>query len=284
MDMKTFTKCSLIISTYNWPEALKLCLLSVREQSILPDEIVIADDGSTYVTTELIEAMRLVIPVRIVHVWQHDEGFQLSRIRNKAIAKSVHEYIIQIDGDLILHKDFIKDHLRICKPGSFVTGCRTIMNQELTEELLFSGNIRVPRLHKGLTNFCNRFSIPRLSNLLADRYRTRDIFALRGCNMAFWKEDLIRVNGYNELFNSWGFEDNDIAVRLFNSGLTKRMLKFGGVVFHLFHRESQKLLLPGNDEHLSHAIERREIACILGLSQYLDVPHPLELAENVYEI
>ena len=101
MDMKTFSKSSLIISTYNWPEALRLCLLSVLGQSVLPDEVIIADDGSTGQTADVVEAMRPLFPVKLIHVWQEDNGFQLSKIRNKAIAMSSCDYIIQVDGDLI---------------------------------------------------------------------------------------------------------------------------------------------------------------------------------------
>src|SRR5687768_1923232 len=85
-------KTSLIISTYNWPEALNLCLQSVCSQSVLPDEVIIADDGSTIETFDMIEEMKRRFPVPLVHVWQEDDGFQLAKIRNKAIARASHEY------------------------------------------------------------------------------------------------------------------------------------------------------------------------------------------------
>src|SRR5687768_10761216 len=100
--MMTTITTSLIISTYNWPEALNLCLMSIKSQTLLPDEIIIADDGSSGETKVLIENFQRSFEVPILHVWQPDQGFQLSRIRNKAIARATKEYIIQIDGDLIL--------------------------------------------------------------------------------------------------------------------------------------------------------------------------------------
>lgn len=284
MDMKTFTKSSLIISTYNWPEALRLCLLSVKEQSVLPDEVIIADDGSTSQTVEVIEAMRPTFPVRLIHVWQKDDGFQLSKIRNKAIAMSSFSYIIQIDGDLVLHKHFIKDHLELSKPGTFVAGSRVLMNQQLSEKLLRLQKPSIDLFEPGVRNICNRFNVTWLSRYLADRYKPQDIFALRGCNMAFWREDLVRVNGYNECFQGWGREDNEIAVRLFNSGLTKRAIKFGGIVFHIHHPEVDRADCLENEEYLTYALRHKSVYCSQGLDQYFDVVNQVEHAENALSL
>lgn len=284
MDMKTFSRSSLIVSTYNWPEALRLCLLSIKAQSVLPDEVIIADDGSTEKTAEVIDALRPAFPVRLVHIWHEDEGFQLSKIRNKAIVASSFEYIIQIDGDLVLHKHFIRDHLALSKPGTFVAGSRVLMNQMLSEKML---RLQKPGIHpfkSGLGNFCNRFSINWLSRYMADRYKSRDIFALRGCNMAFWKEDLIRVNGYNEVFHAWGREDNEIAVRLFNAGLRKRAIKFGGVVFHIHHREVDRSGCMENEEYLSDALRHKSIYCSEGLHQYMGTLAQVRHSENEFAV
>ena len=129
--MKKDISVSIIIPTYNWPEALNLCLQSVLVQSILPGEIIIADDGSKQETSDLINNIKRKSPIPIIHVWQEDNGFRLAQIRNKAIAKSCKDYIIQIDGDVILHKDFIKDHIRFARKGSFVSGSRVLINEKL---------------------------------------------------------------------------------------------------------------------------------------------------------
>jgi glycosyltransferase involved in cell wall biosynthesis len=279
MDMKTFSS-SLIISTYNWPEALRLCLLSVKEQSVLPGEVIVADDGSTAQTAELIEALRPTFPVKLIHIWQEDEGFRLSKIRNKAIATSSYDYVIQIDGDLLLHKHFIKDHLAMRKHGSFVTGSRVLMDKRLSDKLVHLQKVRVDLFQPGLTNICNRFSIGWLSRYMADRYKNQDIFTLRGCNMAFWKEDLVRVNGYNEVFRAWGREDNEIAVRLLNAGLKKRAIKFGGVVFHIFHPEVDRTRCRETDGHLLDSVLHKSVYCTQGLHQYMGNSEPVMHVEN----
>src|SRR5687767_6702487 len=121
--------CSLIVSTYNRPEALKRCLQSITGQSRLPDEIIIADDGSRSETKQLIDSFKNEIPVALIHIWQPDEGYQLAKIRNKAFSVASKEYLIQIDGDLILHKHFVSDHVRMSKQGVFVSGSRVHMDE-----------------------------------------------------------------------------------------------------------------------------------------------------------
>src|SRR5690606_26502649 len=98
---------SLIISTYNWPEALNLCLKSVSNQVRLPDEIIIADDGSKTATRVIIDAFRDQLSIPVHHVWQEDMGFRKCMILNKAVQKASFPYIVQIDGDVILDPNFM---------------------------------------------------------------------------------------------------------------------------------------------------------------------------------
>lgn len=261
-------KTSLIVATYNWPKALRLCLASIATQSVLPDEVIIADDGSAGETEQLIERMRPLMPVPIIHVWQEDKGFRLTMIRNKAIAQASYEYIIQIDGDLILHRHFVRDHLEVCETGCFVTGSRTMINQSLSDRLLHSGKKLVSPLQPGVGNKLNAFRIKPFRDLLASRYHNDNMDKLRGCNMAFWKKDLIAVNGYNEAFEGWGKEDNEIAYRLSNANISKRALKFGGVAYHLHHKEQCRGLCEKNKGLLMQTIESRLTTCNVGLNQY----------------
>src|SRR6478609_6191635 len=123
-------KVSLLIATYNWPEALNLVLKSVLRQSILPNEIIIADDGSSKETETLIESFKTRTDIPILHIWHEDKGFRLAEIRNKAIMASQFEYIIQIDGDIILHSNYIENHIRFAKKNCFMTGPRVLLQKE----------------------------------------------------------------------------------------------------------------------------------------------------------
>lgn len=216
---------SLIISTYNWPRALYLCLDSVMQQTVMPSEIIIADDGSGIATRDVVRHFEAVSPVPVRHIWHEDDGFRLAEIRNKAIAASRGEYVIQIDGDLILQRHFIQDHMIFAQPGCFVTGSRGIITEMLTNQVLRGEITSLTPLMKGVRNSNNVVRIP----LMAYLYRTLGPSRfVKGCNMAFWRSDLIRVNGYDEEFRGWGGEDSELATRLNNSGVRQRCMKFRG--------------------------------------------------------
>lgn len=270
--MKKEISVSVIIPTYNWPEALNLCLQSVLTQSILPDEIIIADDGSKQDTCDLINNIKQKSAVPIIHVWQEDDGFRLAQIRNKAIARSSKDYIIQIDGDVILHKDFIKDHIRFARKGSFVSGSRVIIEKELAERLLSSQTFNISIYTKGTHSKLNGIHLPCLSSL-QEKYRQNDILYVRGCNMAFWRNDLIQVNGYNEEMTGWGREDNELASRLINLGIEKRIIKFAGIMFHIYHPMRPRTSVNKNDEILQQTITSKATWCTKGIAQYTEDKH-----------
>ena len=117
-------KTTLIISTYNRPEALSVCLDSVRFQTVMPDEVIVGDDGSTSETKDLIESFKKDFPVPLIHLWQEDKGFRLAMMRNKSVAAATGDYIIEIDGDIFLHNKFVEDHKRLAKPGHYLRGTR----------------------------------------------------------------------------------------------------------------------------------------------------------------
>ena len=129
-------RVSLIITTYNWPESLILVLRSIENQTIFPEEVVIADDGSNNETKNVIAKFQKKSKLKIIHSWQEDYGFRVAKSRNKAIAKSSGDYIILIDGDVILDSKFIRDHIDNAEPGYFVQGTRVLLNQNITQKML----------------------------------------------------------------------------------------------------------------------------------------------------
>lgn len=262
--------CSLIISTYNWPEALNLCLKSVSEQKKLPGEVIIADDGSTKETEDLVKDFQKHFPVNIKHVWHADDGFRLAAIRNKAIAATTSDYIVQIDGDLILHPFFISDHLEIKKPGYFVAGSRVMLSEKATEQLIGNSSINVKSYGAPKWN-ANAIRNPLLKKFLANRYKAKGRFRfyVKGCNMAFFKDDLLKVNGYNEAFTGWGSEDREIAIRLINAGVKKQFLKNAGICYHLYHLSPSKSEEPRNQNLMQEAIDLHLTWADAGLNKYI---------------
>jgi len=260
---------SLIVTTYNWPKALELVLLSIKTQSILPNEVIIADDGSKEETRELIQRYQQSFPIPLIHSWQEDLGFRASRSRNLAIARSHSDYIIMIDGDMVLHRHFIRDHKRIAKPRHFVQGRRVILTQQLTEKLFENKNINIPLLSPNVKNKLNAICCPLLSTTFSPLLTKKSYQSIRSCNLAAWNKDIIQINGFNEDFVGWGREDSEFVVRLLNNDISRQDLRFGGVAYHLYHNENSRNNLNDNDQRLELAIKNKVRYCEHGLNQYL---------------
>lgn len=247
-------KISLLISTYNWVDALKCVLEGVLEQTILPDEIVIADDGSLSDTKKYIDSIRKHFPMPIIHVWHEDNGFRRSVILNKAIAKVTGEYIIEIDGDVIPERHFIQDHLEVMKQGYFVCGSRVMLQKDGTiRSSHYINLLRIGVLRKFISICQTKFSVRHV----------------RGCNFAFWKKDFIAVNGYNEDIIGWGHEDRELAFRLLFKGIKEKRLKFGGVIRHIYHG-APSMASKSHNYNLQCETERNQSTwCDNGISKYL---------------
>lgn len=260
-------KTTLIISTYNRPDALHLCLESVSRQTVLPDEVIIGDDGSKEDTRMVIEKFQRNFPTPLIHVWQEDNGFQLAKARNKCIAKAKNEYIIQVDGDLILHERFVADHIAFARRGCYVKGGRVNLNERLTHKLCTTLQyIRPHFFTPGLLRRINSIHCLPLARYLAPRKKSAPGL---GCNMGFWRDDAIRINGYDEFYVGWGGEDYDFAVRLARLGNKKLALKFAAIVFHLWHNDLYMDNKEKNFEHY-HSVEASEnVRCEKGVSQYV---------------
>lgn len=262
---------ALIISTYNWSEALELVLLSIIAQTQRPDEILIADDGSTQETRALIEKYQAKFKIPVKHIWHEDKGFRLAEIRNKAIAQADSNYIVQVDGDIILHRNFIQDHKTFALPGTFVRASRIYIDEEASKKMLLNKHFKINAFSKGITNFFSALRVPLMWPLFEENYKNTgdERYEIHGCNMAFWKADAIQVNGYDEQFKGWGPEDKEFVARLLNTGLKKRFIKLGAIAFHLYHAESSKTFLEVNEKSFKETIRLNKTKCEIGINQYL---------------
>ncbi len=260
-------RVSLIITTYNWPESLILVLKSIENQTIVPEEVVIADDGSTVETKEIIVKFQKDSDLNIIHSWQEDNGFRAAKSRNKAIAKSYGDYIILIDGDIILHPKFVQDHVNNAKVGYFMQGSRVLLSQDITEQIIISNRISFSFFSKGMKGRKNSIH----SNFLSKIFSTKKNY-LRGiktCNIALFRQDFINVNGFNNEFEGWGREDSEFVVRLFNTGINRKSLRFNAIQYHLWHKDIDRKHLDYNNQLLQNSIEHKLKVCEKGINKYI---------------
>ncbi|HET8810359.1 MAG TPA: glycosyltransferase family 2 protein [Flavobacteriaceae bacterium] len=256
-----------MISTYNWPKAMELVLLSALRQSSPPDEILVADDGSGPETKTLIENFQKTSNIQIRHFWQEDIGFRKAAILNKAIAVAEGEYIIQIDGDCILHRDFVKDHLACQQKNTFLYGSRVNIQKGFLPKLINKKKIDFKFWDKGIKKRTRTLRIP----ILAALYKANKGLSkkIRGCNISYWRKDIIAVNGYNEAFVGWGREDSEIIVRMMNNGVLGKRLRYRGIVYHIWHQIKDKGNLKQNTHMEDIAKSTQTIWCKNGIDKYL---------------
>ena len=258
---------SLIITTYNRPDALLLVLRSVEAQITLPYEVIVADDGSTAETKAVISKFQQYSNLNITHSWQEDKGFRVAQSRNKAIAKSRGDYIILVDGDMILHRKFIQDHLKNVQSNYFVQGSRVLLTEEKSNKILGIKNTDFAFFSSGLKNRKNAIH----SNLLSKFFSSKKNYlkGIRSCNIAFFKDDCMKVNGFNEDFIGWGLEDSEFVVRLINSGVNRKTLRFNAIQYHLWHPQSKQASIRTNNQLLKLAIDNNIQYCESGINLYI---------------
>lgn len=269
-------KVSLIITTYNWPTALARVLESVAAQTRLPDEVLIADDGSGPETAAVIARAGARFPVLLKHVWQEDLGFRAARARNRGIAASKGDYIVLLDGDMLVHPDFIADHLMLAERGFFLQGGRLKANDEESQRLLAGSKpVYAPWVKANFHEFdgTKRLYAFRAPLLARWKARSRSGGRVMSCNTSFWRDDLLRVNGFDERMEGYGAEDRELVVRLENAGLRRRALKWCALAMHLEHRSRAQddVNDPGlpNNRLLQASIEQHLVRCELGIDQHL---------------
>lgn len=141
--MRRAQTVSVVITTYNRPDALEAVVRACFMQDDKNFEIIIADDGSTANTRACVARLAAEAPVPLRHVWQPDQGFRAAMARNRGILAASGEYIVFLDGDCIPQRDFIARHRALSQPGWLVSGSRILLGEALTRRVLAEG-IDVP--------------------------------------------------------------------------------------------------------------------------------------------
>ncbi|RKZ79741.1 MAG: glycosyl transferase family 2 [Candidatus Parabeggiatoa sp. nov. 1] len=302
-------KISVIVTTYNRPDALTLVLQALAAQKNLTPppltkenrhekpnllkklgffqtdkgrkvshfEVIIADDGSTATTVELIKQLQLHLPYPLQHIWQEDKGFRAAQARNRAVAAANGHYLIFLDGDCIPQTDFIIKHSQLAERGYFVAGNRILLSEKFTaqvmQNVLESGenNKLVPNnsssdtiwtwhttqwLLPYLRRDINRLlPLLRLPDSLFRKRHQQKWQGAKTCNLAVWREDILKINGFDERFQGWGHEDAELVVRLLHSGVRRKEGRFAVPVLHLWHPEQDRSQEQENRQRLEQILK-----------------------------
>lgn len=263
---------SVVVTTYNREDALAAVLRSLAPQTDADFEVIVADDGSGPGTAALIQAWKAKVGHRIEHVWHDDNGFRAAEIRNRAILASRGAYCIFLDGDCVVRRDFVATHRRLAERGWFVTGNRILLSPALTSNVL--RDTLAPE-RWGLGRWLAerwRGGVNRLSALLhlplgpLRRLRRTAWQGARSCNLAIWRADLDRVDGFDADYAGWGKEDSDLIVRLLHAGIRRKDGVFATGVIHLWHAEADRSQLNDNERKLAGILAGDSVRAQRGLA------------------
>jgi glycosyltransferase involved in cell wall biosynthesis len=266
---------SVIVTTYNRPDALRAVLAGLFAQIDSGFEAIVADDGSRDDTRALVESMARGAPIPVRHLWQEDRGFRAGAARNRAAAVATGDYLIFLDGDCIPRPDWVAQHRALAERGWMVAGNRILLSERFTQHVLERGEPvhgwtigqwRLAQMagHINRTLPLRRLALGALRKLGSTRWQR-----VRTCNLGVWAADFGAVNGFDETFEGWGFEDSDLAVRLLNHGVRRKEGAFATGVLHLWHREHDRRFEAKNRELLQQRIDSRDVRARLGLDRYL---------------
>jgi len=262
---------SVIITTYNRPDALTVVVEACYAQDDRDFEIIIADDGSGHNTQQAVAALQARAPVPLRHVWQEDLGFRAARARNLGTLDARGDYIIFLDGDCVPQRNFISRHRKLAQRGHLVQGSRILLSEQATARVL-AQHLDLQRLGAaellgwragGALNKVLPLLLP-----LPDLGRTSKRFTwrrIKSCNLAVWRSDLDLVNGFDESFQGWGHEDADLVVRLYNAGVMRKDGAYATEVFHLWHRENARDQETSNRALVMQRAADRTILAVKGL-------------------
>jgi glycosyltransferase involved in cell wall biosynthesis len=239
-------KVSIVISTYNHPIWLQKVLWSYELQSEKNFEIIIADDGSTSETKLVIDEFIKNSTLQISHVWQEDNGFRKTKILNKAILQANADYLIFSDGDCIARQDFVAKHLMLRKKNRFLSAgyiklskeiSKSISKENLVSQACFEADWL---LALGLKK---NFKINKLTSFGFKEWFLNTFTPTKatwdGCNVSGWKEDVLKVNGFDERME-YGGEDREIGERLSNLGVKGMQARYSLILLHLHHKRPYK--------------------------------------------
>jgi len=269
-------KASIILATYQWPEALAMVLSGLVTQSEKNFEVMIADDGSDDRTKAVIKSFMERVPFPIHHFWQENKGFRKSRILNEAIRAAKGDTLIFLDGDCVPHREYVEQHLALQEKGRYVCGRRVDLSKAYTNQLssaqveggALNGvgcgifDLWMDSLKKNGSKPFHRAYLVK-NPLLRKLCRLDRVVDLKGCNFSVSRTDMLAIDGFDQSFEGYGREDTDVELRLQNLGLAIKSGKNLCLQFHLWHEP--RAFTPVNEELLLEVKQSKRVKAKRGI-------------------
>ncbi|MFY9090295.1 glycosyltransferase [Arcobacter aquimarinus] len=241
-------KCSIIISVYKDTDSLDLILDSLSKQTVIPDEIIISEDGNSAEMAEYVANVKdKYNNLDITHLFQEDIGWRKNIALNRAIIASKYEYLIFIDGDCVPFDDFIENHVKQASKKIVLAGKRVELGEQITKEIR-SKKLTVSKLTNNYWLYAIKLikdKTRHLEDILHISYKSflapfvkKEVNYIIGCNWSAFKEDILTINGFDETYYlpSVG-EDVDLGWRFRGLGIELKSCRYNANLVHLYHKK-----------------------------------------------
>lgn len=253
MNKPSPTKISVIVTTYNWPNALRAVLDALSAQKTThPFEIIVADNGSRTETAKIIRDIKSRVSIPILHIWHPNEGTSAAAIKNKAVLAALGDYIVFLDGHCIPRSGFILHHLKLAETKKFVVGNHILLNRAFTITALSE---MLPLYRWSLWRWC----VARLKGQCKN---------VKGYNLGTWKSDLLNINGLEENLTRLQNEDADLIIRLLRSGVKQKNSLFTMPAIQLWSPEKDTSQKRNKRPWLKAKTTHIQVNAEKGLNQY----------------
>ncbi len=270
-------KISVIVAVYNRLEYLKNILLALESQTKKPYEVIIADDGSSENLNEAIKSVIPIISYKLKHVYQEDLGFRAARSRNNGARIAEGEYLLFLDQDVLFDENFIEnlntkikfgevikmDAISLDKSNSKVINekinTNNLFDYEFVDEIVTEENKR--RMQK-------KYIKDKFKNVLFSLKLGKRGAKLIGLGIGIFREDFIAINGFDENYIGWGYEDDDLGNRIYCYGLKVVPFYYKEILVHMYHQEEVSKKISLNEKYYykrkNEIFRKRDYKCEYG--------------------
>lgn len=259
------TRCALVVTTCDRPDALARVLEGVGRQTLDPDELLVAEDGEGPATAAVVRAFAKGSRVPVRHLTQPHDGFRAGRIRNAGIAATACDYVVLIDGDMLLHPEFVADHVAFARPGHYSQGVRIPLDVGATRRHLESHPGLPGVFDRGRVGLRRAYAVRATPLARGLRRISNSFVAVKACNQGFWRHDLVAANGFDEAMQGWGSEDKELCARLENAGVRRQTLVFAAIAWHLAHPPAGRDAAAANRMRWQETLRSGRTRCVLGI-------------------
>ncbi|MGQ9662168.1 MAG: glycosyltransferase [Kiritimatiellia bacterium] len=266
---------AVVVTTYEAPELLRFSLLALARQTIVVGTVLVADDGSSDRTVEMLADLAPNLPFSLVHIWQPHDGFRAARSRNNAIYHARESVLCFLDQDILAHSTWLENHLAHLRSNTVCLGIALNMPQEKAATLeqlqIETGEFErwhTPNELKTLAARQRKYSFYTVLRRLGLGIKSKP--SLRSGNFAAWRADLLRVNGFDEDYIGWGQEDDDLGRRLYMAGVRPVPILDRALATHIPHPPRHPTWKNGANVQLFHR-QPQGFRCAKGLDAH---PHP----------